>query len=214
MTWPIDKLGLINQQLAIAGDNLVAVADDGSDEWTACSAAYEAGLEFMLEAMDWKSITTVQALNKTGVAPADPLFDSAYAKPPECIHVIWVRLADLPVVYQVLNNQIVLNNSGSQVVTAKFTSSSTGTTQLLRTFMTALGKFVQSGIYRGLHEDLGEARNCENEARLLIREAATRSDQEQPKRAMFNSRMAMARRVRRPWPPVPGGWGGSGNPGF
>lgn len=232
MTWPLDKLGLINQMLALTSDNLVAAADDGSDEWTVCSAAYEAAIEYMLDQHDWKQLTTVVTLNSTGGAPTDDQFDTAYAKPADCIHVIWVRLNDLPVVYQILTNQIVLNQYGNApginppigtppgVATMKYVSSSPpgiGSTlilaNMLRTFMTALGRFVMAGIYRGLHEDTAEARALEREARGLLEEARSRSDQEQPKRALFNSRMTASRRVRRPYPPVPTGWGGTGSPG-
>lgn len=228
MTWPIDKLGLINDQLALTGNNLCATAEDGSDEWTVCSAAYEQAIEYMFDAHDWKQITTVSTLTASATAPTDDQFDTAYAKPATCVHVIWVRLSDLPVVYQVLNNQIVLNASGGNpvaagttpgVVTMKYVSADppgsggNAAQQMLRTFMTALGRFVMAGIYRGLHEDIGTARAEEATAKALLQEARTRSDQEQPKRAPFNSRISASRRVRRPYPAVPTGWGGTGSPG-
>ena len=231
MTWPIDKLGLINQQLLLCADNPVAVADDGSDEWNVGSAAYENAIEYMFENHDWKQITNVVTLNSTGTPPTDDQFDTAFAKPADCIHVIWARLNDQPVVYQILTNQIVVNQFGQPpgipppsgaspgVLTMKYVSSSppgaggAPVTQMTRTFMTALGRFVMSGIYRGLHEDIPSARGEEQAARLLLQEARQRSDAEQPKRAAFNSRISAARRVRRPWPLVPTGWGGTGIPG-
>jgi hypothetical protein len=231
MTWPLDKLSLINSQLALCGDNLVPAADDGSDEWNVGSAAYETAIEYMFDSHDWKQITTVITLNSTGKVPADDQFDTAYAKPADCIHVIWVRINDLPVVYQILNNQIVLNATGVApgvaiptgttpgVATMKYVSSSppgaagAPAAKMLRTFMTALQRFVMSGIYRGLHEDIGTARGEEQAAMALLAEARRRSDQEQPKRAAFNSRISASRRVRRPYPSVPTGWGGTGSPG-
>lgn len=225
MTWPTDKLSLINENLALTGNNLCSVADDGTDEWTVCSAAYEQGLEYMLDNHDWKQITNVKTLVSTGIAPADSEFDTAFAKPDDCIHVIWVRFNDVPVVYQILNNQIVINSGGATgATTVKYVSSgppgsstnsetSPAAAQMTRTFMTALKRFVMSGIYRGLNEDLGEASHQENAARQILAEARTRSDQEQPKRAPFNSRMSASRRTRRPFPVVPGGWGGTGSPG-
>lgn len=234
--WPIDKLSLINQQLSLTANNTVAQADDGSDEWNVASAAYEYAIEYMFDAHDWKQITTVLTLQPTGIMPTDDIFDTACAKPADCVHVIWVRLNDQPVVYQILNNQIVLNQYGQApgtpvppgatpgVITMKYVSanppvavtgqpSTTAAAQMLRTFMTALGRFVMSGIYRGLNEDIATARAEEAAAIRLLQEARTRSDQEQPKRAPFNSRIAAARRVRRPWPLVPTGWGGPGVPG-
>lgn len=236
MVWPVDKLTLINQQLALTGNNLVSVPDDGSDEWTVASAAYEVALEYMLDMENWKQVTTVVTLVSTGISPADDQFDTAYAKPPDCIHVIWVRLNDLPVVYQILNNQIVLNSSGVApgvtippgttpgVATMKYVSATPpaaivggannpAVTQMLRTFMTALGRYVLAGIYRGLHEDWQAARAEEQAAEMLLQKAIARSDQEEPKRLPFNSRLSASRRVRRPYPAVPTGWGGTGAPG-
>lgn len=237
MTHPIDKLGLCNEALSLTGDDQIVTLGDGSAEDTVCSAAYEAGMEYMLDNHDWKQLTTVATLNSTGAAPTDSAFDTAFAKPSDCVHVIWVRInesggtggSNLPCVYQVLTNQIVVNlfNGGTAptttpIVTMKYVSSNVpisgkGTSDLgpfmLRTFMTALRQFVMAGIYRGLHKDLGEARIQEQAARALLAEARTRSDQEQPKRAIFNSRITASRRVRRPFPPVPTGWGGTGTPG-
>lgn len=234
MTWPTDKLQLINRQLALTGNNLCATADDGSDEWTVASAAYEEAVEFMLDQHDWKECTTVATLVSTGIAPTDDQFDTAFAKPPDCVHVIWVRVnyslgtggVDVPLLYQILNNQIVVNLGGAStaIVTMKYVSANppaaiangqsvAAVNQMLRTFFTALGKFVLSGIYRGLHEDWAAAKSEEGIAMNLLQLARTRSDQEQPKRAMFNSRLSASRRVRRPFPSTPGGWSGSGTPG-
>lgn len=236
MTYPLGKLDLINEALGLTGDNPVAVADDGSAEWAACSPAYEAGMEYMLDQHDWKQLTTVATLSSSGVAPTDDQFDTAFAKPPDCIHVIWVRVNesggtgnnDFPIVYQVLSNQIVVNLYGGgtvpttpSIVTMKYVSSNVPLLGhggelgpfMLRTFMTALRSFVLAGIYRGLHKDTAEARQQEAAARMLLQEARTRSDQEAPKRAIFNQRITASRRIRRPWPPVPGGWGGTNTPG-
>lgn len=211
MTWPVDKLGVINDALALTGNTLVNVADDGSDEWNTTSAAYEAALPYCLEGGDWKFATTVATLTSTGVAPDDPAYADAYDKPAGLLHLIWVKLDDLPVVYVILDNQIVLNaNEGT--VTAKYVRAP-DVTNVTPMFAMALRTFVMSGIYRGLHEDNGEANNMWKAAEGFLQLARTRSDQEQPKRAMFNSRISTTRRIRRPWPVTPGGWGGSGSPG-
>lgn len=247
MTFPLSKIDLVNEALALTGNNLVAVLGDGSDEDTVCSAAYEAGMEYMLDNHDWKQLTTVVVLNPTGVAPTDTQFDTAFAKPPDCIHVIWVRVFQggsasapgggfssgfspgfaigtgiagtsvqgVPILYQILTDQIIVNFGGAaSVITMKYVRAPSGDAgpRMLRTFMTALRQFVMAGIYRGMHKDLTAACIAEQNAMKLLEEARTRSDQEQPKRAIFNSRLTASRRVRRPWPVVPTGWGGSGIP--
>lgn len=231
MTWPVAKIDLINSVLALSGNNLCNVPEDGSDEWTVGSAAYELAIEYMFDAHDWKQITNVVTLQPTGSAPSDDQFDTTYTKPPNCIHVIWVRLNDVPVSYQILSDQIVVNAAGGPpavpsnkpgVVTVKYVSSAppfpagggpAGVQNMQRTFMVALNRFVLAGVYRGLHEDIASARAEEQAARELLQEAKTRSDQEQGKRAPFNSRLREARRIRRPWPTTPVGWGGTGGPG-
>lgn len=242
MTWPQDKLSLINEALDLTGDNGVAALEDGSDEYRAASAGYEAGITYMLDQHDWKQLTTVATLVSTGIAPTDSQFDSAFAKPPDCIHVIWVRVnesggtggSNQPIVYQILSNQIVANlfgqapgvppppGSPTPIVTMKYVSSNvplghTGTNDLgpfmLPTFMAALRSFTMAGIYRGHHDDPAEARLEEAAAKLLLQEARTRSDQESPKRAIFNYRITASRRVRKPFPTTPSGWGNTGIPG-
>lgn len=209
--WPIDRLAIIQDACTQTGNNPPTVEEDGSEEWDHGSVAYEMALPYAIEARNWKFGTDVRVLTSTGVKPTDPLFDTAYAKPPDCLHLIWVRLADIPTIYQILDNQIVLNNTGNQVVTAKIVFAPT-IDQVTPTFAMALRAFTASGIYRGLNEDTGSADKAWALGEHMLQTAATRSDQEQPKRAMFNSRMATSRRVRRPWPQTPAGWGGGGFP--
>lgn len=222
MTFPTDKLGIIQDCLALTGNNLVNVADDGSDEWLVCSAAYEAFVPVALENHDWKFQTTVIIPDHDPVAPVDDLFTDAYIKPNDCMHLIWVRLSDQPVIYQIIGNKICLNASGQPpappgttpgVVTIKYVQNTESAAVWTPTFVQAIRHAVFAGIYKGLHEDPERADKELAMARGVLQEARTRSDQEQPKRAMFNSRIAAARRIRRPWPPVPTGWGGSGSPG-
>ena len=80
-------------------------------------------------------------------------------------------------------------------------------------FMSALLAFVRAGIYGGLHEDTVTEMKWMEVANGILKDARARSDQEEPKRAMFNHRITAARRIRRPWPPVSNEWGGTGSPG-
>lgn len=203
--WPCDKLSIVQDAATQTGNNPPNVADDGSEEWDHGSVAYELALPYAIENKNWKFGTKVEVLTSTGIAPTDPQFDTAYAKPPDLLHLIWVRLNDLAVEYQVLNNQIVLNNNGGQAVTAKFVYAPT-LDQVTPTFAMALRAFTASGIYRGLNEDAGNADKMWALGEAMLSSAASRADQEQPKRAMFKSRLAMARRARRPWPQSPNPW--------
>jgi hypothetical protein len=54
--FPLDELGVINSALAATGDNFVAVANDGSDEWTVADPAYQRALGYMMEGHNWGNV--------------------------------------------------------------------------------------------------------------------------------------------------------------
>lgn len=236
--WPVDKLSLVNRALALTGNNLVAVLEDGSDEYAVASPAYEDALAVLTEQHGWGWATQVQTLTPSPTAPADTAWDTAYPLPPDLIHLIWVKInqntadpqtAQLSqaTLYDILNGQLVLNAQGGPppptppaspaIVTIKgvfnVANDVTAGTPL---FVRALMTYVMSGIYRGLHQDLTEADRLFAAAAAMSQEARTRFDQQKPKRALLsgNSRITAARRVRRPWPQVGNdSWSGSGIPG-
>jgi hypothetical protein len=176
MQWPVDKLTLVNSALAVTGNNLVNVADDGSDEWNVCSPAYERGLALMMEDHGWGFATVVNPnLTASPTAPANTQWDTAYTLPSDLLHLIWVRInqavTDLgsQTPYDIENGKLVLNARGGpppptttvtpSTVSIKYVSTTyaapdAGATPL---FIVALQAFVMSGIYRGLHEDTAEA---------------------------------------------------------
>lgn len=196
--WPLDKLTIINDALALSGNKPLGQIEDGSKEWNVCTAAYESALLRMLEAHNWPFGTHVATLTRAGT-PSDPAFLDAYDKPDDLLHLIWVRLNDVPVTYQVLENQIVLNASG-QAVTAKYVRQPT-VDLLPPTFVDALRTYVESACFQALGTpNAGEAAHKWNRAENWRKEAMTKVDQEQPKRALFQSRLSASRLIRRPWP--------------
>lgn len=222
--WPLGKLDCINSALSQTGDNIVNVADDGSDEWNTCSPAYERALAYMIESHGWGQATQVRTLAPAVGAPGDDQFDTAYNLPADLVHLILVRLADRPCLWDLQNNQIIVNAQGGPpppspaqtpaVLTIKgIFSTNSDPTFGTPTFVLALVAFVMSGIYRGLHEDVAQAERMWMSGKALLEDAKSRHDMQKPKRSMFNSRITAARRIRRPWPPVPGGWSGTGTPG-
>lgn len=236
--WPVDKLTLINSALSLTGDNLVNALDDGSDEYNVCSPIYERALAYMLESHGWSQSTVVNPnLPPAANAPADTQYDTAYNFPGDFLHLIWVRVAlgvD-PTIgsvtswqsadYAILAGQLCINAQGGPPppvpavtpapVSIKYISSTQNADIAAGTptFVLALQSFVMSGIYRGLHEDTAEADKLWVEGERYSQVARTRHDQQKPKRSFWNSRVTAARRVRRPWPPTPGGWSGTGTPG-
>ena len=223
--WPLQKIDLINSALSQTGDNLVASADDGSDEWNTCSPAYERALAAMSEAHPWSWCTDMRTLQPAANVPDDDQYDTAYNLPPDLVHLTFVRINDMGCVWDLLNGQLVVNAQGGPppppvgtvtpaVVTIKgIFATDADVVFSTPMFVVALQAFVMAGIYRGLHEDTTEARAMEKTAVGLLAEAKARHDMQKPKRSMFNSRITASRRIRRPWPPVPGGWSGTGTPG-
>ena len=223
--WPLQKIDVINSALSQTGDNLVATADDGSDEWNVCSPAYEDALPAMIESHPWSWTSDMRVLQPAANVPDDDQFDTAYNLPSDLVHLDYVRLSDMPCVWDLLNGKLVLNAMGGPppppagtvtpgVVTIKGAfATNSDPTNATPLFVSALKRFVMAGIYRGLHEDVATAVAMTQEAHAILAAAKTRHDQQKPKRAMFNSRITASRRIRRPWPPIPGGWDGTGIPG-
>lgn len=226
--WPIDKLTLVNRALAVTGNNLVNVADDGSNEWTVCSPAYEDGLAVLCEEANWGFITKVATLTPSPTAPADTAWDTAYPLPSDLIHIVWVRInqgttggVGQSALYDILNGQLVINARGGPpppvppntpwVVTMKYASQDkadpvNGTPLFVR----ALNLYVMAGLYRGLHGDPAEADKMFAAAEVIAQRARTRYDQQKPKRQLWNSRVMIARRIRHPYPPIGNNsWGGT-----
>lgn len=245
--FPIDKLGVINSACTLTGDNLVTAADNGSDEWTVGSEAYETAIGYISESHSWGFAKKVVTLQPSPTAPADTDWDTAYPLPSDLVFLLWAKInrnASTPLpfntnqltLYDIQANPaggpplLLVNAQGGppppsppQTPSAVFIQyiSNAGalcdSTSGTPTLIASLKCFVMSGIYRGLHEDVAEAKAEEQAARLLLQEARTRYDQQKPKRRFFNSRMAASRRIRRPWPQQgTGEWGsgsGSGTPG-
>lgn len=222
--WPVDKISLINSALSQTGDNLCATADDGSVEWNTCSPAYERALPYVCESHPWSWLTDFRTLQPSPTPPNDDRYDTAYPLPPDLIHLILVRMNDRPCVWDLLNDQLVVNAKGGPppptVPTVPFPisikgifSTNSDPVNSTPTVVVVLQMFVMSGIYRGMKKDIAEANNLWNAARAMLKEAKSRHDMQQPKRAIFRSRMTLSRRSRRPGSPTVRGLGGAGWPG-
>lgn len=241
-SFPLDKLAVINSALSATGDNQISVADDGSDEWMTASPAYERGLGYAAESHSWGFAKLVVTLQPSPTPPQDTTWDTAYPIPSDCVHIIWIKInqdtEDAPslttstlTLYDIMGTPsgpvVVVNAQGgppppltpqvpAQVTLCYISNSGAlcGAQNGTPTLILALQSFTMSGIYRGLHEDTAEADKMWMAGEKMLQMARTRYDQQKPKRAFFNSRMAAVRRIRRPFPPVGiDSWGGSNTPG-
>ncbi len=221
--FPLGKLEILNSALSQTGDNLIASADDGSVEWQTCSPAYERGLAFVCEDHPWSWLTDVRVLQPSPKAPDDDQFDTAYPLPADLVHLIMVRLNDVPCVWDIFNNQIVVNAQGGPPppnpptvplpVTIKgIFSTNSDPTFSTPTVVIVLQMFVMSAIYRSMKKDTAEANNLWKNALAMLDHAKARHDMQKPKTAIFNSRYTAIRRSRKPWRQTPYGWSGTGTP--
>jgi hypothetical protein len=221
--WPLSKTEIINSALSQTSDNLVATADDGSEEWNAASPAYERGLAYVCESHPWGWTTDVRKLVPSPTPPNDRQFDTAYPLPADLVHLIMVRMNEVPCIWDIENNQIVVNAQGGPPppslpttplpVTIKgIFSTNSDPTFATPTVVLVLQMFVMSGIYRGLHSDTAEADKVWSAAMAMLAQAKARHDMQKPKYAIFNSRYTAIRRSRKPWRQTPYGWSGTGNP--
>ena len=238
--WPLAKIDVINTALLETGNNTCAV-NDGSDEWNVGSPAYDRALAYVIESHSWGYATQTVVLSPSSTPPQDADFDTAFPIPPDCVHVIWIKINDNKptssntaqlALWKIAGTNngpvIVINAQGgppppnppvtpAQVTMYYITNSALMATSntATPTLIVALISFVMAGIYRGLHEDIAEADKIWMAAERFLQQARTRYDQQKPKRQFFNSRICAVRRIRRPWPQTGiNNWGsGSGSGG-
>lgn len=239
--WPLAKIDVINSALALTGDNQVAAADNGSDEWNVASPAYERGLAYITESHSWGFATIVKVLTPSNIAPPDTDWDTAYPLPNDLVYLIWAKVNEnVGNPAASVTNQLtlygievvggvtclVINARGGPPpppttvtpaqVTIKYISNQGALADASNgtpTLIMALQSFVMSGIYRGLQQDPAEGDKMWQAGMQLLQEARTRYDQQKPKRGFWNSRITASRRIRRPYPAQgTGSWGsGSGS---
>ncbi len=187
-----DKIGIINTCLGLTGNALVAVEDDGSDEWNVASLAYEAGVSYLLASHEWKFETQIATLNRIGDADDDH-YDDIYRKPQNCLGLVWVKQADYPLDWKIVGDKIYTTLVTTDAVKAKV---------VLRgdpsawnpLFVQALYSLVRAGIYSGLNEDLSAAGAEESKAQSYLAQARSRTDREDRPRPVFRSRILARRR--------------------
>src|SRR5215831_8184369 len=90
--WPLAKLDIIDHALSVTGNNLVAVANDGSDEWNTASPAYDDAIAYMMESHSWGFAMLTVVLQPSPTPPQDQDFDTAYPLPADCVHVVWIKI--------------------------------------------------------------------------------------------------------------------------
>lgn len=212
-----DAFTVINTALIQTGNTPTVVANDGTDEWIAGLNAYELWLPYCLEARDWNFQTAIASLTRVGDATL-PRFQDLYAFPPNCLHLQTVWRPDLAaqqpaylgwgmtrdgimtpaLEYRIVGGQI--ETTAPSGLTAKYLTGPEGSDAYSATFVVALITFIASSILASLNEDLAASEKTLGLAEAMLEKAALRSDQQEPRRSAFRSRMIERRRARyAPW---------------
>lgn len=189
-----DKLSLINSALKRTSNNPVDFEGDDSPEWLVMDDAYETELPLLIERRDWGFASTMAALVRVGPS-YDPRFADAFAKPVGCLHLKSVTVNDVPAIYDIIDNKVQCS-AGAYVPVARFIRVPSAD-QWPPTFLETLRLKLMAHAYRGLNEDTGEAERTDAKAEAMLSEAATRTGQEKLPKAMVNSKLRAARRIRR-----------------
>lgn len=189
-----DKLSLINSALIRTSNNPIDFEGDDSPEWLVMDDAYETELPLLIERRDWGFASLMASMARIG-ASEDSRFADVFAKPVGCLHLKSVTINDVPAVYDIIDNKVHCT-AGAYVPTARFIRIPSAD-QWPPTFLETLRLKLMARAYRGLNEDTGEAERVDMKAEAMLGEAATRTGQEKPPKAMLNSKLRAARRIRR-----------------
>ncbi len=192
---PSSRLTLINDELLLTGETPFNEPDDGTDAWNVCSAAYDAGVERLLGAHDWKFATDIRTLAAPEEASPDPAYTNSYARPSDTLQLVWVRNSvGTDEDYRILGGRILTNTEDELLVKIVVEPSVADMPAL---FKATLRKFMRAGIYRGLKKDAQTARGEERDGEVMLGQARTRTDQEEQPRSRFKGTLRTVRSVRR-----------------
>lgn len=197
-----DRLSVMNDALVNTGNARIQAEFEDSDEWDVAKTAYDRFLPQLLEAHPWNFATSTQALTKLPDADNPSLRFTAdldgfaYAMPANCLWLEMVSRNGTPIEYEIVDDKICCGFDSAEVALyAKFVRTP-ATDKISNLFWESLRKLLESACLRGLNEENSEASRREQEGWQMLRVAATRSDQQQPRRYPRISRMLERRKGR------------------
>lgn len=190
-----DRLSIINDALSNTGNNLVQVEFEDSDEWDVAKRAYDRFLPQLIEAHPWPFATITEPITKLPDSdnPSER-YAHAYTIP---ANALWLQAAfknGRTIDYEIIDDKLCTDaDNASASITAKYVRVP-GTDAMSNLFFEALRKLVESGCLRGLNEENSEATRREQEGWQMLRLAASRADQQSPRRGFLVSHAVAARR--------------------
>jgi hypothetical protein len=187
------KLDIIQKACMLCGENPPQTEDDGSAEWDVCSARYDLILPVLIQKHGWNFATRMEVLVEAGSNPSQN-FDYAYLRPPGAVHVLALWSGGLKIdKYEVLDGKFCTDVSQAAGVTAEYVVV-VGPDAASNLFVLGLVEHIRAGVIGGLQEDLQRADDLEAKANLIIDQARSRDNQEEPARDLSVGRVASRRR--------------------
>lgn len=209
-----DKLSIINSALISVGRDPVTVADDNSAEWIVASNAYERELPRILSARDWKFKTGIAACTRLG-ASTFPGYSDIYQKPANCLHLIHAfsttsanQIVATPSYFDARDNTNLprfnyrligdqIHCADSNGISAYYVVEPSSDVEWHPMFREALVRAVEAHLERGLNNNMDGAKMAYSLAAGALDEASSRTDNQEPRKAVFRTQATMARRMRR-----------------
>lgn len=195
------RLSILRECLTLTGNNLFDTPDDDTPEWNVSSAAFDAGVRWLLGEHDWNFATEIEEIaadvdgSAVAIAPSDPNYTYRHTRPSEAMHIVKVMAEDGTKLtdYRIVGNKVFA--SVDTILLEYILEPDPDDWDPL--FTKAITHAVIAGCYRGLNKDATAAQREQIEAERTIAKARPRTDLQEPGRARFISTLAAARRVRR-----------------
>ena len=208
-----DKLSII-QDCCIATGNDIPTGEDGSDSWTVASNAYDRYLPLILSKVNWKFITAIMALPRTGTS-IFPGYTDMFAPPANCLHLmnVWdtaIAAAAWPSTWSrdpprapPLNYKLIgglVHCSGPNGVTAEYVQMPVNEAAWPQGFLETLRLMIEGALQSGLNEEFEAGVAMKKMAERELADARTRDTQQESRIVPFKSRLRAARaRSREGW---------------
>ncbi|TBY41624.1 hypothetical protein E0H54_30845 [Rhizobium leguminosarum bv. viciae] len=193
----MDKLTIINNALFATGNETVNVLNDPSDEYRAANAAFDRTVRFLAARHTWPFAMTTELLTRVpDVDNKSRRFSkNGFQLPPDMFHLKEVYFNTCIFTDYEIIGDVLSCNYESDVYAAVVKAPADARWHPMAEEV--ITRYVEAGCLRSLNEDFAEASRREQGAELLLTEARSHVDQQNPARNTYKSRVAEARRSRR-----------------
>jgi hypothetical protein len=196
------RISIIRECLTLTGNNQYGAIDDGSPEWEVSTAAFAAGVRWLLDEHDWNFATEIAAVDAdvdgagAVIAPSDLSFAYRHGRPDDALHIVRVLNEDGGSVgddYRIVGNKIFAN--ADSILVEYIVDPDPDDWPGL--FTKAITHCVMAGIYRGLNKDREGAQKEEIAAERTMGKSRPRTDLQEPGKVRFTSTLTTSRSRRR-----------------